>query len=151
MSPFRVAGIPEEVSRQVRDHLSAPGCGHPAHVETATGYGPCRSRILFTYNPFAALDPYPSPGPVFIHAGDCERYEAPSFPETLRRLPLTLEGYGRDRWIHRRERVEDGQVEAALERLLAAPEVEYVHVRNTEAGCFIALVERLEGERVEAR
>jgi hypothetical protein len=29
-----------------------------------------------------------------------------------------------------------------MERLLANSEVEYVHVRNTEAGCFIALVER---------
>jgi len=40
------------------------------------------------------------------------------------------------------QRVADGEVEPALERLLARGDVEYVHVRNTEAGCFIALVER---------
>jgi hypothetical protein len=162
MTPFRVTGIPEKISRHVREHLKAPGYGHPAHIETATGYGPCRSclrtfetgreeRVLFTYDPFHGLDSYPSPGPVFIHRGDCERYEGTVFPETLRHLPLTLEGYGRDRWIHHRERVADGQVEAALDRLLAAPEVEYVHVRNTEAGCFIAVVERLGLEQVDAR
>jgi hypothetical protein len=153
MYRFRVAGIPEEISRKVRETLTAPGYGHPAHVSVANGYGPCRAclrtfeigqedRILFTYNPFAALDPYPSPGPVFIHQDGCERYDGTVFPDSLRPLPLTLEAYGRDRWIHHRERVADGQVEEALERLLAHPEVEYVHVRNTEAGCFIALVER---------
>lgn len=36
----------------------------------------------------------------------------------------------------------DGEVEPALQRLLLNDAVEYVHVRNTEAGCFIALVER---------
>ena len=59
-----------------------------------------------------------------------------------RDLPLTFEGYGRERWIVARERVADGEVEPALQRLLANADVEYVHVRNTEAGCFIALVER---------
>ena len=154
MHQFRVAGIPEEISRQVRETLTAPGYGHPAHVAVAKGYGPCRAclqtfevdqdeRILFTYNPFAALDPYPSPGPVFIHREGCGRYEGTAFPDSLRPLPLTLEAYGRGRWIHHRERVADGQVEEALDRLLSHPEVEYVHVRNTEAGCFIALVERV--------
>jgi hypothetical protein len=56
---------------------------------------------------------------------------------------LTFEGYGADRWIVARERVTDGEVETAIERLLADPEVQYIHVRNTEAGCFIARVERV--------
>ena len=41
-----------------------------------------------------------------------------------------------------RERVVNGEVDAALERLLAREGVGYVHVRNTEAGCYIARVER---------
>lgn len=153
--PYRVVGIPETVTRKTRDHLTAPHYGHPAHVEVATGYGPCRSclrtfetgreeRILFTYNPFHGLDAYPSPGPVFIHRGECPRYESTGFPPELLALPLTFEGYGTDRWLLARERVADGDVEPALSRLFANPEVRYVHVRNTEAGCFIALVERAE-------
>jgi len=156
MIPYRVAGIPGEISRQVRTGLTSPQYGHPAYVELAAGYGPCRSclrtfdegkedRILFTYDPFAGLDPYPSPGPVFIHWDDCPAYEADTFPAGLRHLPLTFEGYGADRWIVARERTQGGgdvDVEAAIERLLGRPEVAYVHVRNTRAACFVAKIER---------
>jgi hypothetical protein len=44
-----------------------------------------------------------------------------------------------------RERVVNGKVDAAIGRLLAREEVGYIHVRNTEAGCYIARVERLKG------
>jgi hypothetical protein len=156
MIPFRVVGIPEELARQARTEMKSPQYGHPAHTEVARGYGPCRSclgkfetgrdeRLLFTYNPFAGLDPYPSPGPVFIHSEECPTYEAPEFPQELRDLPLTFEAYGKDRWIVARERVSPAsntEIEPALERLLGNSEVEYIHVRNTEAGCFIARVER---------
>jgi uncharacterized protein DUF1203 len=153
MIPFRVIGIPEDLAQRARSEMKSPQYGHPAHVEVAKGYGPCRSclgkfqtgqeeRLLFTYDPFAGLDSYPSPGPIFIHRDECPTYDATAFPPELRDLPLTLEGYGPDRWIVARERVSDGEVEVAMERLLAKSEIEYVHVRNTEAGCFIALVER---------
>jgi hypothetical protein len=153
MSFYRVIAIPEDLAREVRATLKAPRYGHPAHVELANGYGPCRAclrkfregeedRILFTYDPFMGLDRYPSPGPVFIHWDDCPVYDGDGFPEELRDLPLTLEGYGPDRWIVARERVADGEVDAAIRRLLARSEVEYVHVRNTQAGCYIARVER---------
>lgn len=156
MSFYRVIAIPEEFASKVRTTLKAPRYGHPAHVEVAAGYGPCRAclqkfregeeeRILFTFDPFAGLDSYPSPGPVFIHREDCSRYEAEGFPPQLRDLPLTLEAYGPDRWIVARERVVDGSVDGAVERLFGNVEVEYIHVRNTEAGCYIARIERREG------
>ena len=101
---FRVAGIPGSLAAEVRRTLRSPQYGHPAHRETATGYGPCRlclrtfvegveERILFTYQPFSDPGSVPAPGPVFIHAGPCDRYEAPVFPPDLRRLPLLLEAY----------------------------------------------------------
>ena len=68
------------------------------------------------------------------------------FPPELRDLPLTLEAYGPDRWIVARERVVDGEVDAAIGRLLAREEVGYLHVRNTEAGCYIARVERADSQ-----
>ncbi len=153
MNAYRVIAIPEKVSHKVRTLLKAPGYGHPAHVEVATGYGPCRAclrkfkegeeeRVLFTYDPFHGLDSYPSPGPVFIHREECSRYDDEGFPPELRDLPLTLEAYGPERWIVARERVVDGEVEAAIGRLLAHEKVGYLHVRNTEAGCYIARVER---------
>ncbi len=153
MSSYHIIAIPETLAQKVRTTLKAPGYGHPAHIETASGYGPCRlclkkfregeeDRILFTYDPFRGLDSYPSPGPVFIHRDDCPHFDQEGFPPELRDLPLTLEAYGVDRWIMARERVVDGEVDGAIERLLAHESVRYLHVRNTEAGCYIARVER---------
>jgi len=76
MAGFRVLPIAPALAEQVRSTLKSPQYGHPAHVELAAGYGPCRAclkqfrageeeRILFTFNPFQGLDEYPSPGPVF--------------------------------------------------------------------------------------
>ena len=152
---FRTVAIPAEVAREARETGRAPRYGHPAHRERATGYGPCRlclstfrvheeDRLLFTYDAFAGLDPYPSPGPIFIHADGCEPFAATEgFPETLRALPLTLEGYGSGRWPIARERVRAGDVEGAAERLFAHSAVAYVHVRNSEAGCYVARLERV--------
>ncbi|MGZ4829312.1 MAG: DUF1203 domain-containing protein [Candidatus Angelobacter sp.] len=157
MAGFRVLPIAPALAEQVRYTLKSPQYGHPAHVELAGGYGPCRlclkqfragedDRILFTFNPFQGLDEYPSPGPVFIHAKTCASYDQPqSFPEELRSLPLTLEAYGENRWIIARERPSANEIESSVERLLQTSGVRYIHIRNTEAGCFIALIQRDSG------
>jgi hypothetical protein len=154
LAGFRVLPIDSKLAEAVRSTLKSPQYGHPAHVELAAGYGPCRAclkqfrtgeeeRILFTYNPFENLDSYPSPGPVFIHAESCSNYEDHrAFPEELRSLPLTLEAYGENRWIVARERPPADEIESSVERLLQASGVHYIHIRNTEAGCFIARIER---------
>ena len=154
MAGFRVLPIDSKLAEEVRSTLTSPQYGHPAYMELAKGYGPCRAclkqfrtgeedRILFTYNPFESLDSYPSPGPVFIHAKSCPVYSEPDrFPEELKSLPLTLEAYGENRWIIARERPAADEIERSVERLLQTSGVRYIHVRNTEAGCFIALIER---------
>jgi len=152
---FRTVPIPAELAARARAEGRSPQYGHPAHRERARGYGPCRlcldtfdvgeeDRLLFTYDPFAGLDSYPSPGPIFVHADGCEPFDAPlGFPEPLRHLPLVLEAYGAGRWPVARERVEEGDVEGAAARLFALPAVLYVHVRNHEAGCYVARLERV--------
>lgn len=150
---FRVMAIPPEIASQARATMKSPQYGHPAHADVATGYGPCRSclktferdkeiRILFTYNAFAGLSNLPLPGPIFIHQGDCERYQANEFPADLRALPIVLEGYGGNSWLVARERVTDADFENVIIRLFARNAVDYIHIRNAEAGCFIARIER---------
>jgi hypothetical protein len=154
---FRIVAIPDAVAEIVRTTGRAPRYGHPAHTELATGHGPCRQclrsfaigeerRILFTYDPFAGLEPLPLPGPVFIHEAACLRYrEDAGFPEDLRVHPLTLNAYGRGRVLRAQEYVTDGRVEGVLGWLLDRPGVDYIHVRDTEAGCFDLQVERASG------
>ncbi len=78
MSAYRIQGIPESIATAARRSMKSPQYGHPAHVETATGYGPCRlclqtfrvgadTRLLFTYQPFtdpAALPAVSSPASI---------------------------------------------------------------------------------------
>jgi len=153
---FQVLPISDSMAEQAREKLTSPQYGHPAHVEVAKGTGPCRcclntfevgqeDRLLFTYNPFEGLHEYPSPGPVFIHRAACPPLRGTGFPEGLRSLPLTLEAYGEDRWVLDRARVTNGEADVAIEKLLANSAVQYVHIRHSEAGCFIAQVNRVGG------
>ena len=39
---YIVRSVPQEIADEVRRTRRAPGYGHPAHLETARGTGPCR-------------------------------------------------------------------------------------------------------------
>jgi len=132
MQPIRIVAIPTQVAAAVRSTMRAPGYGFPAHMEAATDAAPCRRclrliapgdtrRILFTYNRFAGVESVPQPGPVYVHAEPCPRYEENAgFPKELRESPRTLEGYARGRRLIAQEYVTNGEFEPAVDRLFSA-------------------------------
>jgi hypothetical protein len=154
MPNYRVVAIPSAIAGAVRLTLQSPGYGHPAHAEIASGHGPCRHclrtfvigherRILFTYDAFARTESLPLPGPVFVHETPCNRYpEDGGFPTDMRPHRLTFNAYGRGRRLRAQEYVDDGDAEPVIERLLARSDVDYIHVRDTDAGCFDFTIER---------
>lgn len=156
MPDYRVIAIPTAVADSVRTTLASPRYGHPAHVEVARGHGPCRhclrtfrvgeeKRILFTLDAFAGLEPLPLPGPVYVHAEPCERYpENGGFPADLRTHDFTFNAYSRGRVLKAQEHVRGDDVDAAIATLLARADVAYIHVRDTEAGCYDFRIERTE-------
>jgi len=153
MTPMRVVAIPTEIAESVRKRMKDLQYGFPAHTNVAQGDAPCRhclriisagvQQTLFTYDPFAGVEKLPLPGPVYVHTEACERYpEAAGFPAALRGSPRTLNAYGRGRRLLAQEYVEGGNVDSTIERLLERPDVDYIHVRSTTAGCFTFRVER---------
>jgi Protein of unknown function (DUF1203) len=154
MTTISVVAIPTEIANSVRSTMRAPVYGFPAHAELATDGAPCRHclrtfktgvdrRILFTYDRFAGIEVLPQPGPVYIHADECPRYSGDAgFPEELRGSPRTLEAYARGRRVVAQEYVADGRFEPVIERLLARPEVDYIQVNSTTAGCYTFRIER---------
>jgi len=70
--------------------------------------------------------------------------EDAGFPKELLQHPLTLQAYGHNRRLVAEDAVPDGQVEPVMERLLARADVDYIHVRDTGAGCFDFRIERAE-------
>jgi Protein of unknown function (DUF1203) len=155
---FAVNALPQEIATYVREKRRDPIWGHAALTEPATGFGPCRlclrtfqegeeMRVLFTHDSYAGVAEFPQPGPVYIHADDCRRYDGDGFPPDLRALKLTFEGVAAGPRVVALERTDGEGIEPVIARLLDLPEVDYVNVRNTEAGCFVARIEREVGER----
>jgi hypothetical protein len=154
MAALRYTGIAAELADAVRRTQLSPQYGHPAHRERAQGYGPCRlclhtfavgeeERILFTYQPFSEPGSLPSPGPVFIHAEECERFDATTLPPDFRALPLVIEGFGAGGTLVVQMRVGAAdRPEAVAADVFAQRGVEYAHIRNGEAGCFMARIDR---------
>ena len=149
MADYRVFGVPLETAVKVRATGKSPGYGHPVHSEVATGYGPCRlclrdflvgvdRRLLFTYDPFFGLEEYPLPGPVFIHESECAPFpEDGGFPQDLRTHALTFDAYARGRRLIAEEHIAGGNgLDKLIARLLERTDVDYIHVRDAEAGCF---------------
>lgn len=152
---FRVVSLDAALAAEVRDTGRSPGYGHPVVREVARGTGPCRScldtfavgaeeRLLFTYRPASGVGAVGAPGPVFIHAASCARFEGDGFPAGLRALPLLAEGRTEDGRILVTAALSGALGEPVLEGLLRDPGVAFVFLRHAEAGCHVARVERLE-------
>jgi hypothetical protein len=153
MIPTRVVAISTELAESVRTTQKDPHYNFPAHTADTKGGAPCRHCLkiipageqatLFTYDAFEALEGLPLPGPVYIHAKSCERYpEDAGFPAELKSSPRTLNAYAQGRRLLAQEYVDNGTVDSAVEKLFARPDVEYIHVRSTTAGCYTFRIER---------
>lgn len=149
---YKVIPIASEIAESVRKNLKSPQYGHPATVDIAKGYGPCRfclktfnqgqeERILFTYNSFEGLSDLPLPSPVFIHNDDCAEYSECGFPPDLIDLPMLFEAFGENSELIKREAVEKDKIDEQIQSLLISSKVNYINIRNAEAGCFIARIE----------
>jgi Protein of unknown function (DUF1203) len=150
----KIVAIATEVADTVRETMRAPVYGFPAHKELVTDAAPCRhclrlitpqvdDAILFTYDRFTGVEELPQPGPIYVHAKKCSRYdEHDGFPEELRGSARTLEAYARGRRLIAQEYVADGAFEGAIARLFLNREVDYLQVHSTTAGCFTFRIER---------
>jgi hypothetical protein len=154
MRSIRVVAIATELAETVRKETRDPRFGFPAHTAVAGEGLPCRHCLdwivkgteqatLFTHDPFAGLEKFPLPGPVYIHAEGCQRYpENGGIPMHLMASPRTLNAYAHGRRLLAQEYVDRVSAEAAIARLFERPEVDYIHVRSTTAGCYTFRVER---------
>lgn len=156
MPQYKVIALAKEVADQVRNSRKAPGYGHPAFTEVASGYGPCRQclrtfhvgqekRILFTYDPFTGIEKIPLPGPIFIHEESCQRYpETAGYPPDLTGHAAVFNAYSTgQKLVERVYRSAQADKPSALDELFHRPDVDYVEVRDGEAGCFDFRAERV--------
>lgn len=165
MGNFRIVPLSGEYAHRIREEMK-DDFGHEVVEQLATGYGPCRvslkpfrpgidKRFLFSHSPFKIDNAFNQPGPVFIHADDVDEYsEVDRFPRQLKadkkNFPLTLIGYNHHQQMTYSRMVGDDDVDELIECIFKKHEdVEYLHARNAEAGCFICKIERLPVSSVE--
>jgi hypothetical protein len=152
---YKIVPIPTEIARSVRENMKSPQYGHPAFADVAKGYGPCRvclktfnqgkdERILFTYNAFESLSSLPLPSPIYIHKNECESFDENGFPPELIDLPLLFESYAEESELVKREAIDKENFTNQIAAIFAFPGVNYINIRNAEAGCFVAKIERRE-------
>lgn len=149
--------------------------GNDVVEQVAAGYGPCRlslkpfvpgvdRRVLISHSPFTVANAFNQPGPVFFNPAESEYADVDRFPPEIKadtaNFPLTLIGYSSDQRMVFAELVGTLDVDEMIEQVFAErADIEYLHARNAEAGCFICKIERVdsagvhvaEGDQVDSR
>jgi len=158
MNKFKIVPLSKDYAQKIRENRK-DDFGHEVIEQVATGSGPCRvslkpfnkgvdRRILLTHSPFGIDNTYNQPGPVFINAEDVEEYQdvhrfPPEIKANKKSFPLTLVGYNKDQMMAYTELVGDKDVDELIPQIFEAhPEVEYLHARNSQACCYICMIER---------
>ncbi|WP_170340942.1 DUF1203 domain-containing protein [Ruegeria arenilitoris] len=153
---FKITALPTDEVRAFQ--AGAPDAyGHAPERAVSTGTGnPCRhclqhipegaEMLILAHRPFAETHPYAETGPIFLCASPCERYEGTDLPEVLTSSPdYLIKGYGRDDRIVYGTGVvtPTGRISAAVDAILARPEVAYIHVRSARNNCYQARIDRV--------
>ncbi len=154
MTKLKIVPMETAVVQELRKTMKTPGYGFPAHRQVAAGRAPCRhclklicplreELILFTYDAFFGQSVPPLPGPVFVHADQCQPFSGNgNVPGEYLGQPLTFEAFGAKRKRLDERTIAGGGEDETLQTMFANQNVEYVHVRSASAGCYLFRVER---------
>jgi len=126
--------------------MVSDGPGHPCrHCLRNIDEG--RELLVFAYRPFPELQPYAETGPVFLHKQTCARYAAEEIlPPVLTTSPdFIVRGYGQNnRIVYGTGAVTAiGDIPTYGEKLLARPDIAYVHVRSARNNCFQCRIDKV--------
>lgn len=153
--PFRITGLPADPFRPLfglpdaelaRHHARRYRCdampGFPDRIELREAR-PGESVLLVNHQHQPAASPYRSSHAVYVIEGAEQRYDAvDAVPEVLRSRLLSLRGFDADGMMVDADVIDGAAVEGLIERLLARPEVAYLHAHFARRGCYAARIER---------
>jgi len=157
---FKIVPLSIEYAMKIRA-AGRDNFGNEIEEQIASGYGPCRvslkpfvpgvdRRILASHSPFQIANAFNQPGPIFFNAsiGVDEYSDVRRFPPDIKadpvNFPLTLIGYSSDQRMVFAELVGDRDVDQMIEKIFEErTDIDFLHARNAEAGCFICKIERI--------
>lgn len=138
------SGAPDANGQAPERHIS-DGDGNPCrHCLTEIAAGD--PYLILAYRPFPGPQPYAEIGPIFLHAGPCERHPevavAPAMFLGWERL--LVKGYSaNDRIVYAVGAVvEVREMDAYAAELLAREDIAYVHARSAQFNCYQVRIDR---------
>jgi hypothetical protein len=103
---------------------------------------PGESLLLLAFEHQAAASPYRSSGPIFVRENAAKAYESDGPPPVFRTRTLSLRAYDAAEMMLEAELAEGRDAPAVCARLLAQPEIAYLHAHYAKRGCYAARIER---------
>jgi len=152
---FRIQGLPAEkfapLFALTDEELAAQGAvrriadgrkpNAPCRV-SLTDANPGDELILVNYEHHPVESPYRMRFAIYVRKGE-ETYDAvDEVPEQLRLRKLAVRAWDKDAMMIGHELVDGRELESAIDRLLANPAAEYLHIHFASPGCYAAKVER---------
>ncbi|PHK95198.1 hypothetical protein CR162_09560 [Pseudoroseomonas rhizosphaerae] len=159
MPRFRCVPMPTRTARRFRQ-TGRDDRGLPLHARPVDGPGfPCRhclrlgapgeTMLLGSYDLPHPLGTYWTPSPIFLHAGECPRFEAEDeiAPIVLANGLVSVRAYdAAELCLYDLGQVcEGGAVAAPLMRALDDPRTRFINIHTARPGCLLTAVEPLEG------
>ncbi len=152
---YRIQGLSAEKFAPLFDmsdaELSAHGAmrriadarerGYPCRV-SLTDSEPGDELILVNYEHHAVASPYRMRFAIYVRRGE-ETFDAiDAVPDQLRGRMLAVRAFDTAGMMVGWDLVEGDKLEGAIERLLAEPRADYLHIHFAAPGCYAARVER---------
>ena len=126
----------------VHGALRYRGKGLPDRIALSDTVGD-ETVLLVNHEHQSAATPYRSRHAIFVRERAAEPFDAvDAVPDALRRRMLSLRGFDARGMMVDADLVDGQQIEALIERLLAQPEIDYVHAHFARRGCYAALIRR---------
>jgi hypothetical protein len=152
---FRIRGLSPEPFRHLfgldDEALAAAGArrcvvdhapGFPDRIELRD-LAPGETALLLNYVHQPADTPFRASHAIFVREGATAAYEAVDrIPEVIRIRPISLRAFDAGHMMVDADLAEGAGLEGAIERLLAQPEVAYLHAHYAKRGCYAARIER---------
>ena len=100
--------------------------------------------LLLPFTHHDVSSQYRASGPIFVRRGaGTATLEPGEIPVMLRHRLLSVRAYDADGMMGGAEVVKGTDLEAALMRLFARPDIDYLHIHNASPGCYNCRVVRV--------
>jgi hypothetical protein len=114
---------------------------YPCRI-SLTDAEPGQSVILLHYLHHPVDTPFRASHAIYVREDEQTYDEIDQVPAMLRRRLLSVRGYDAGGMLREADLTEGAQLEAAIERFLAHPRIDYLHLHIARPGCYAARVER---------